>query len=212
MMSIHGAYVPNTKTTYATSTLRFTQFCNRWGINEEAHIPASYPLLCAFIGEHKGRQAKNTIHSWLSGIHVWHVINHAPWFGDNKWVQLAQVSTNKEGMKHKRPLHAPVSIEHLLALRCTINLSTPFHAALWALALCTFFGCRRLGKLVVTTAAAFDAKYHVPHSGLCTFLFVSPLIISCIFVGLLSVHYGMVLVLQASIFLGPRQPRNSELP
>lgn len=118
---------------------------------------------------------------------------------------------NKEGTKHKQPLHVHVSIEHLLALCCTVNLSIPFHAAVWALTLCTFFGCCRLGKLVVTAAAAFNAKYHVLCSVLCTFLFVFPLIVSYIFVGLLSVHYGMVLVLQTSIFLGPRQPRNSAL-
>ena len=80
-------------------------------------MPASYPLLCTFIGEYKGRQARNTICSWLSSIHTWHVINHAPWFGDNEWVQLACVSANKEGTKHKHPLPASVFIEHLLALR-----------------------------------------------------------------------------------------------
>ena len=74
---------------YATSTLCITQFCDRWGINEEAQMPASYPLLCTFIGEYKGRQAGNTIRSWLSGIHAWHVINHAPWFRADEWVQLA---------------------------------------------------------------------------------------------------------------------------
>ena len=36
MMSIRAAYTPNTKTTYAAGTLRFTQFCDRWGIDEEA--------------------------------------------------------------------------------------------------------------------------------------------------------------------------------
>ena len=161
MMAIRGAYAPNTKTTYAAGTLRFTQFCDRWGITEEVQMPASYPLLCAFIGEYKGRQAGNTIRSWLSRIHAWHVVNHAPWFGGSEWVQLAQVSANKEGTKHQRPLRAPVSIEHLLALHRALNISTPFHAAVWALALCTFFSCRRLGKLAVTTTAAFDERYHV---------------------------------------------------
>jgi len=151
-MSIRGAYAPNTKSTYAAGTLRFTQFCDKWGIDEEAWMLASYPLLCAFIGEHKGRQAGNTIRSWLSGIRAWHIINHAPWFGNDEWVQLARVSVNKEGTKHKQPLRAPVSIEHLLALHRALDLSTPFHAAIWAVALCAFFGCRRLGELTVTTA------------------------------------------------------------
>ena len=36
MMSICGAYASNTKTTYAAGTLHFTQFCDTWGIDEEA--------------------------------------------------------------------------------------------------------------------------------------------------------------------------------
>jgi hypothetical protein len=170
-MSIHGAYAPNTKSTYAAGTLCFTQFCDTWGIDEEAWVLASYPLICAFIGEHKGRQAGSTICSWLSGLHAWHTVNHAPWFGDDEWVQLACIYANKEGTKHKRPLCAPVSIEHLLALHRTLNLSVSFHAAIWALALCAFFSCCRLGELAVTTAAAFDEKYNVFRSALCATFF-----------------------------------------
>jgi hypothetical protein len=124
-------------------------------------MPANYALLCAFVGEHKGRHSGNTIRSWLSGLRSWHVVNHAPWEGDDSWVQLARTSANKEGTKHKRPIRAPVSIEHLSALRRAINLSIPFHAAVFAVALCTFFGCRRLGETTVTTSSAFDPTYNV---------------------------------------------------
>ena len=168
IMSIRGAYAPNTKSTYAAGTLRFTQFCDKWGIDEETRMPALYLLLCAFIGEHKGRQAGNTIRSWLSSIHAWHIVNHAPWFGDDEWVKLVRISANKEGTKHKWPLWAPVSIEHLLTLHRALDLSTPFHAAIWAVTLCAFFGCRRLGELMVATAAAFDEKYNVLRSTTCT--------------------------------------------
>ena len=75
-------------------------------------MPANYALLCAFIGEYKGCQSSNTIHLWLAGLHSWHIMNHAPWHGDN-WVHLACTSANKEGTKHKLALHAPVSMEHL---------------------------------------------------------------------------------------------------
>jgi len=132
-------------------------------------MPALYALLCAFIGEHKGKQSGNTIRSWLSGIRSWHIVNHTPWFGDDEWVHLTRTSANKKGTKHKKVLCAPISIEHLSALRQALNLSDPFHAAIWAIALCTFFGCRHLGETTVTTAAAFDPKYYVLHSTLCTF-------------------------------------------
>jgi hypothetical protein len=119
-------------------------------------MPASYGLLCAFIGEYKGTVSRKTIRSWLSGIHAWHLTNHAQWFGDDKWVQMAHTSANKEGSHHKRPLRAPVSIKHLITLQRAILLSDPFHASVWAVALITFFGCRWLGETTIPSASSFN--------------------------------------------------------
>jgi hypothetical protein len=163
-MSITGALAMSSRSTYAAGLLRFSQFCDRWGISEGARMPASYALLCAFIGNYKGSTSGKTIKSWLSGIRAWHLANHAPWYGDDKWVQMARISANKEGSRHKRPLRAPVSIEHLLALRKAITLSNNFHAAVWAVALITFFGCRRLGETTVASASSFDPCLHVLRS------------------------------------------------
>ena len=91
-------------------------------------------------------------------------MHHAPWYGDDDWVQLARISANKEGIKHKQPLRVPVSIEHLSCLLRALDLSNHFHATVWAVALTTFFGCRRLGETTVTIAAAFDKKFHVLRS------------------------------------------------
>ena len=49
-------------------------------------------------------------------------------------------------------------------MRHTLDLTNPFHAAVWAVAIVTFFGCRRLGETTLTTATAFDSKYHVLRS------------------------------------------------
>jgi len=68
-------------------------------------------------------------------------MNHVPWYGDDAWVHLAHTSANKEGTKHIHAPHAPVSIEHLSCLHRSIDLSNPYHAAIWAVALVTFFGC-----------------------------------------------------------------------
>jgi len=116
MMAIQGGYAPNTRSTYAAGLLHFTQFCDKWDIAEEDCMPAKYPLLCAFISKHKGLVTGGTIQSWMSGLHSWHIIHHAPWYGDDDWVKLACVSTNKEGTSHKLALRSPISIEHLLAL------------------------------------------------------------------------------------------------
>ena len=163
-MSIAGALAISSRSTYAAGMLRFSQFCDKWQISEGARMPASYALLCAFIGNYKGTTSGKTIKSWLSGIRAWHLTNHAPWYGDDKWVQMARISANKEGSSHKRPLRAPVSIEHLLALRKVLNLSDPFHAAIWAVALVTFFACRRLGEITVSSVSSFDPNLHVLRS------------------------------------------------
>lgn len=163
-MSITGALATSSKSTYGAGLLRFNQFCDRWQISESARMPASYALLCAFIGNHKGLTSGKTIKSWLSGIRAWHLANHAPWFGDDKWVQMARISANKEGARYKQPLRAPVSIEHLLALRRAISLSNFFHAAVWAVALITFFGCRRLGETTVNSISSFNPSLHVLRS------------------------------------------------
>ena len=97
-----GALAPNTRSTYATGLLCFTQFCDKWSISEEDHMPASHSLLCAFIGEYKGLHSGSTIKLWLSGLRCWHIVNHAPWYGNNKWVHLACISANEEGIRHKR--------------------------------------------------------------------------------------------------------------
>ena len=129
-------------------------------------MPAKYPLLCAFIGEHKGLVAGGTVRSWMSGLRSWHIVHHAPWYGDDDWVKLARVSANKEGTSHKLAPRSPISIEHLLALHHVLNLSNSFHAAIWDAALAAFSGCCQLGEIIVTVAAAFDPKYHVLHSAM----------------------------------------------
>ncbi|KAF8164761.1 hypothetical protein B0H34DRAFT_855291 [Crassisporium funariophilum] len=89
--------------------------------------------------------------------------------GDDNWVQMARTSANKAGTHHKRALRSPILVEHLSALRCAITLSDPFHAAVWAVAICTFFECCRLGETTVTSAVTFDKRYHILCSVTITF-------------------------------------------
>ena len=172
LMTIRSAYAPNSKSSYAAGILRWSQFCDKYSIPEESRMPASYALICGFIAEHKGLQTGGTIKGWLSGLRGWHLVNHAPWHGeDDPWVEFARAAAFKEGAVHKRAPRSPVSIEHLACLRRGISLSNPFHAAVWAVALCMFWGCRRLGETTITTEAAFDSAYHVLRSAPYAFVY-----------------------------------------
>jgi hypothetical protein len=163
-LMIRSALVPATATTYAAGMKRFTQFCDQWYIPECDRMPASYALLSAFVASYIGKEAGKTIKTWLSGIHGWHTVNHAPWYGDDKWVHLCRSIANREGTSHEKPLRPPVSLEHLYALQRALDLTLPFHAAVWAVALVTFFGCRRLGEITVLNLSSFNPMFNVMRS------------------------------------------------
>jgi hypothetical protein len=160
-LTIRSALVPATASTYAAGMKRFTQFCDQWDIPEIDRMPASYGLLSAFIAFHVGKQTGSTIKTWLSGIHGWHTINHAPWYGDDKWVHLCRTVATRKGTSHEKPLRPPVSLNHLHVLRQALDLSLPFHAAVWAVALVTFFGCRRLGEITVLNLSSPNPTFNV---------------------------------------------------
>ena len=51
----------------------------------------------------------------------WHIINYAPWYGDDSWVHLACTSANKEGTKHKLVSEAVASTAGTSPLFCNGN-------------------------------------------------------------------------------------------
>ena len=161
---VHSSLAPATCSTYGAGLLRFNQFCDSWKINEQDRMPASAALLSAFVSQCTGAYSGKTVGSWLSGIRSWHILNRAPWYGDDEWVRLARITANKQGTAFKRPLRAPVSLEHLRALRDVLDLTNSFHAAVWATATSTFFGCRRLGETTVKTSGGFDTCFHATRS------------------------------------------------
>lgn len=152
---------PSTRSTYAAGILRFNQFCDSWDISDDARMPASPTLLASFVAQCRGLYAGNTVRAWLAGIRSWHIYHQAQWHGDHEWVHQARITANKEGTIFRRPLRAPVSLDHLHILRTHLDLSSPLHAAAWAVALVTFFGCRRLGETTVKSRSSFDPRYNV---------------------------------------------------
>lgn len=149
----------STRSTYGAGILRFTQFCDLEGVSEEARMPASYSLLCAFLSSMVGKVSDASMRSYLAGVRAWHVFHHAPWVGEDPWVGLARSAVAKAGVHLRKKPRAPVSLEHLIALRNVIDISLPFHAAVWAAAVVTFFACRRLGETVV--AGKFSPLHNV---------------------------------------------------
>ncbi|KAJ6472920.1 hypothetical protein C8R47DRAFT_939328, partial [Mycena vitilis] len=132
--ALFASFAPGSHTNYAAGLLRFHQFGDRHNIPERARMPASHFLLASFISDYVGTVGGGTVKSWMSGVKAWHDINGAPWLGDDRWVELARRTANKEGTAFKREQRGPVTIEHMIALRAALDLTKPFDAAVWAIA------------------------------------------------------------------------------
>jgi hypothetical protein len=81
----------------------------------------------------------------------------------NGYISVVLLPIVKEP-SHEKPPRPLVSLKQLHALRRALDLTLPFHAAVWAVALITFFGCRRLGEITVLNLSSFNPMFNVMHS------------------------------------------------
>ncbi|KAF7311173.1 hypothetical protein MKEN_01018500 [Mycena kentingensis (nom. inval.)] len=136
MAEIASGLCKSTLNSYAAGPLRFTQWCDDNTIPEDERLPADPFLLCCFVASAAGKKSVSCASNWLNGLALWHHINFLPWHGDDSCVQKVVRSVEKKGAEFKRPLRA-----------------------YWALSLCSFWGCRRLGELTLITKNGFDAQH-----------------------------------------------------
>ncbi|KIY73464.1 DNA breaking-rejoining enzyme [Cylindrobasidium torrendii FP15055 ss-10] len=177
-----NSVVKNTLTTYSSGMLRFSQFCDEYEIPESKHMPASSWLLAAFAAHWCGRGAASTLRAHMCGIAFWHRINLAPWHGKEDHVPAIMRTAVKEGVPFLRPPRGPITLNHLRHLRSQIDISTPRGAAIWAAALCAFWGCRRLGELLISSAKAFDPAHDISRTSPITYSTVDGVVVIKIFI------------------------------
>ncbi len=155
---------------YGAGLLRFHQFADKRGIPESQRMPASYLLLSAFVADASvNKTPGKTIGAWMSGLRAWHEINSATWAGGDEFVVHIKTATAKRGACPSRPKRRPVTLEHLFALHEGLQMTNSFDVAVWAVALCAFWGCCRLGELTIPSHNAFDERLHVAKSTHITF-------------------------------------------
>ncbi|KAI0751137.1 hypothetical protein C8Q80DRAFT_1217985 [Daedaleopsis nitida] len=148
-----------TASNYGAGLLRFTQFCDEMNIPETLRMPAPEFLLVAFLARHAGQVQDRTMGNWLSGLRIFHAVNGAQWEGE-KLLQYAKKGARKLNPETK-PKRPPVTYEHMLALVKGLDMGNSFDIAVFALACAAFWGCRRLGELLIPTLHGFNPKRHV---------------------------------------------------
>jgi len=161
----------NTRSVYGAGLLRFHQFCDTMTVPEHKRMPASEILLAAFAATAAAKVSRSCLDSWLAGIHFWHIFNGAPWHGANSEL-LTKIKTGvsktvpDSSRRVKRP---PVTIEHMHVLREGLDLTNSFDSAVWACATIAFWGCCRLGELVIPTPGTFNSIKNVTRDTVTTF-------------------------------------------
>lgn len=161
MQMVLARYEETTLVNYGAGLLRFTQFCDTYGVSERARMPASPVLLSAFASTDAcGKGSGSMARSWFSGLQLWHRLNGAPWYGKDFLVDTVLKTADKMGINFQRPPRNPVSLDHLRTLRSCLDLSQPRDAAIWAVASAAFAGCRRLGELLPCSGKPYDPGRH----------------------------------------------------
>ncbi|KAJ7627678.1 hypothetical protein DFH06DRAFT_1227832 [Mycena polygramma] len=159
-----GSTVDDTRESYGAGLLRYHQFCDAQTISEALRMPADKFLLSAFVASRIGTCSGKAIRNWLNGLRLWHIFNDAAWHGDEGWLPSLKKTADKKGAPFKRPPRGPITVEHLRALRARLDLSQPRDAAIWAAALAAFWGCRRLGDLLVRSVKKFSMEHDTVRS------------------------------------------------
>jgi hypothetical protein len=165
------ATADSTQQSYGMGILCFTQFCDHEQMSENLCMPASSTLLSAFIADAIGTCTGECIHNWLSSLCLWHLFNCAEWHGKDSWVCSLQKTADKAGIPFKCPLCNPIIGNHLACLRDNLNLASPHGASIWAAALTAFWGCCRLGELLIHSS--FSPTHNIARNTCLLTIFVN---------------------------------------
>jgi hypothetical protein len=165
---------------YGSGLGKFNLFCDIFTIPESDRLPASFPLLHSFAlwaATDPGSLGPNiaarvplkpvsigVVRKYLSAICAWHVAQGwpSPLSSDDH----DRINWSLWGLENiqgscKRPVRPPITISMLWALQATLNLSDPFEACIWVMAVCVFWGMMRFREVSVTSHDVFDKSKHL---------------------------------------------------
>lgn len=162
LLVIAHSHTPNTREVYGSSILVFHVFCDSRNVQEDQRCPASSVLILAFLAGCAGLYSSSTLETYFYGIRAWHLLHGQPWLVDQ-----AQASLTLEGARHFAPARstcpkrAPFTTDLLLAIRSSLDLSLPLHAAVFACLTTSFFTIARTGEFTVSSLKSFNPEVNV---------------------------------------------------
>src|SRR5882724_11267178 len=105
-------------------------------------MPASELLLSLFITVQGSSSIGNsTMKTWLEGLHLWHTINDAPWHSTHLLYCTLKGATKFTPSSSHQAKRDMVTIDHIKALHCHLDLTDAFNIAFFTLACIAFWSC-----------------------------------------------------------------------
>lgn len=122
----------------------------------ELRLPTSEDVLCLYAASMAGTLSGGAVGNKLSGLRSWQIQQDMP------WPASLQLKHTVRGIKNLRPPESfqqerpPVSVEMMECLKSNLDLSSPLHACIWAVATTTLWGQIRLGEFLPPQERNFD--------------------------------------------------------
>ncbi|KAG2049823.1 hypothetical protein BDR06DRAFT_1067416, partial [Suillus hirtellus] len=156
------SHAPSTWETYGSGLLVFHVFCDACAILEDQHCPASSVLILAFIAACSGLYSGKSLENYFYAIRAWHLLHGQAWLMNNDQFSLA-ISGSKRlaPITSKQPKRAPFTVDILVAIRSTLDLSSPLHAAIYACLTTSFYTITHIGEFTIPSLLNFNPQCHI---------------------------------------------------
>jgi hypothetical protein len=151
----------STLTSYGGGLAHWITWCNLRDVAEADRLPISVENLVLFLAFLSRAHSASVIRHTLAALRHWHEINGLVWNGTTPRVLRVRHAAELHAPDRSQPPRAPVTLDHLQALREGLSLSNTRDSAIYAVATAAFWGVGRLGELTVPSLSTFNPRYHV---------------------------------------------------
>jgi hypothetical protein len=155
---VDGGWAPKTRENHDGAVRRFLQFCDSAAVPSHSRLPASEPVVSAWLASMHGCKSGATARNELAGLRSWHVRSNAPFPPSLRFPLILESIERSRPERSHLPPRSPVSIDMLRLLHSRTAIPSSFDLAVRACASVAFWGQFRLGELLPTSQRAFKPK------------------------------------------------------
>ncbi|GBE78928.1 hypothetical protein SCP_0201250 [Sparassis crispa] len=123
--------------------------------------------MLTFVSSCAGSYSGKTLANYFFAVKAWHTLHGQPWeMNHTEMKAVLDGAVILAPPTSKRPKRLPFTIDFIIALRSTMDLSLPLDAAVYACLTTTFFCAAWLGEFTLPTLGAFNTTIHVKRSNI----------------------------------------------